>query len=68
MAEEPAEVRRGRGAALIEASKEDLDLFGVGELEERLELLESEARRVRAQLNRKAAGKAAAEALFGRPK
>jgi hypothetical protein len=37
--EEPAEVRVGRGQRLLEAVREDLDLFGVAELEERLEVL-----------------------------
>ncbi len=64
MSEEPAEARRARGAGLVETAKEDLDLFGVGELEERIAALEAEIARVRAHMNRKAAGKAAAEALF----
>jgi uncharacterized small protein (DUF1192 family) len=67
MAEEPAEVRRGRGQALIDAAREDLDLFGVAELEERIEALEAEIARTRAQMDRKRSGRAAAEALFSRP-
>jgi uncharacterized small protein (DUF1192 family) len=62
--EEPAEVRIGRGQRLLEAVREDLDLFGVSELEERLEVLEAEARRVRAQIEKKRSGRAAADALF----
>jgi uncharacterized small protein (DUF1192 family) len=65
--EEPAEVRIGRGQRLLEAVREDLDLFGVSELEERLEVLEAEARRVRAQIEKKRSGRAAADALFSRP-
>lgn len=62
--EEPAEVRVGRGQRLAEAMREDLELFGVGELEERLEMLQAEAARVKAQIDRKRAGRAAADALF----
>jgi uncharacterized small protein (DUF1192 family) len=63
--EEPAEVRVGRGQRLIEAVREDLELFGVVELEERLQTLRAEIARVEAQLERKRAGRAAADALFG---
>lgn len=62
--EEPAEVRVGRGQRLAEAMREDLELFGVAELEERLEMLQAEAARVKAQIDRKRAGRAAADALF----
>jgi uncharacterized small protein (DUF1192 family) len=63
--EEPAEVRVGRGQRLIEAVREDLELFGVSELEERIEVLQLEIARVNAQIDRKRAGRAAADALFG---
>ncbi len=63
--EEPAEVRVGRGQRLIEAVREDLELFGVAELEERIEILQSEIARAEAQIDRKRAGRAAADALFG---
>jgi uncharacterized small protein (DUF1192 family) len=62
--EEPAEVRIGRGQRLLEAVREDLDLYGVSELEERLEVLEAEAQRVKAQIEKKRNGRAAADALF----
>jgi uncharacterized small protein (DUF1192 family) len=62
--EEPAEVRVGRGQRLIEAVREDLELFGLAELEERIEVLRSEIARVQAQMDRKKAGRAAADALF----
>jgi uncharacterized small protein (DUF1192 family) len=65
MAQEDAEpVRRSRGWAIAEISKEDLEIFGFIELEERIEALESEIARVRAQLERKRAGRAAADAVF----
>jgi uncharacterized small protein (DUF1192 family) len=63
--DEPAEVRITRGERLAEAVHEDLDLFGVVELEERIETLREEIVRVEAQLERKRAGRAAADALFG---
>jgi uncharacterized small protein (DUF1192 family) len=62
--EEPAEVRIGRGQRLLEAVREDLELFGVAELEERIDVLNSEIARVRAQIDRKLAGRAAADAIF----
>jgi uncharacterized small protein (DUF1192 family) len=37
--EDPAEVRIVRGQRLAEAVREDLELFGVVELEERIEAL-----------------------------
>ena len=65
--DEPAEVRIGRGQRLMEAVREDLDLFGTDELEERVEALRAEIARVEAQLERKHATRAAADALFGSP-
>jgi len=67
MAEEDAEVRRPRGWAVIELPKEDLELFALADLEERIEALEAEIARVRRQIERKRAGRAAADALFGKP-
>ena len=64
MAEEPVEVRRQRGQALVELAKEDLELYGVGELEERIADMEAEIARTRAQIDKKKAGRAAADALF----
>ena len=64
MLEEPVEPRRARGAALVEVSREDLELFGVDELESRIERLQDEIVRTRGQLERKKAGRAAADALF----
>jgi uncharacterized small protein (DUF1192 family) len=62
--EEPAEVRVSRGQRLVEAVREDLELFGVAELEERIDVLQSEIARVQAQIDRKRQGRAAADALF----
>lgn len=62
--DEPAEVRMGRGQRLNEALREDLELYAVGELQERLELLRGEIARVEAQIERKQVGRAAADALF----
>lgn len=67
MIEEAESPRRGRGVALDLALKEDLDLFAVVDLEERIALLEGEIARCRAQIARKAAGREAADALFKRP-
>jgi len=68
MAEEEAELpRRARGAALVEVTREDLELFAVSDLEERIATLEAEIARTRAQMDKKRAGRAAADALFGKP-
>ena len=64
--DEPATARVGRGQRLAEAIREDLELYGVGELHERIQILEEEIARVRAQIDKKEAGRAAADALFGR--
>ena len=62
--EEPAEVRVGRGQRLLDAVREDLELFGIAELEERLDILASETARVNAQIDRKRASRGAADAFF----
>ena len=62
--DEPAEVRPGRGQRLLEAVREDLELYGVAELEERLEILAAEAARVEAQIKKKQSSRAAADAFF----
>ena len=62
--EEPAEVRLGRGQRPVEVTREDLELYGVEELEARLEVLEAEITRTRTFIERKRAGRAAADALF----
>ena len=65
MAEDPAETRRQRGQDLRDAMREDLELYGISELEERLEILAAEGARVRAQIEKKKSTRAAADALFG---
>ena len=64
MIDEPAEPRQARGAALSVVEREDLDLFSVGDLNERIERLEAEIARVRRALDKKQSGKSAADALF----
>ena len=46
---------------------EDLELLAASDLEERIEALEGEIVRTRAQLERKRAGRAAADAFFAKP-
>ena len=58
--------RRFRGQALIDAAREDLEVYGVSELEERIDALEAEIIRTRAQIEKKESGRAAADALFSR--
>jgi uncharacterized small protein (DUF1192 family) len=64
MLDEPVEPRRARGAALIDLAREDLELLGVDELESRIDHLQQEIARTRGQLERKKAGRTAADALF----
>lgn len=64
MTDEPAEPRPARGAALLELEREDLDLWGVEELRERIETLEREIERTRSRLEKKQSGRSAADALF----
>lgn len=66
MLEEPALPRPSRGQALTDLAREDLDLYAVNELEERIEALTKEAARTRQALERKRAGREAADALFAR--
>ena len=66
MTDEPAEVRRQRGQALVDLAREDLDLCGVEELNERIEALNAEITRARAQIAKKQATRSAADALFSR--
>ena len=67
MIDEPAEARRQRGQSLIDLAREDLDLYGVEELGERISGLQAEIDRARAQIAKKQAGRAAADALFSKP-
>jgi len=62
--EEPAEPRRARGQAFVEALREDLDLYSVEDLEERIAGLEGEIARMKDQLDRKKASRSAADTFF----
>ncbi|HYC81202.1 MAG TPA: DUF1192 domain-containing protein [Solirubrobacterales bacterium] len=64
MIEDEASPRRLRGAALADLAREDLDLYGVEELEERIALLKEEIARTEARLSGKRAGRSAADSLF----
>ncbi|OYX34510.1 MAG: hypothetical protein B7Y99_05320 [Caulobacterales bacterium 32-69-10] len=64
MIEEVALPRQVRGASLTEVTREDLDLYAATDLQERIARLEDEIIRTRAVLERKLAGRAAADALF----
>jgi uncharacterized small protein (DUF1192 family) len=66
MLEEPPPPRKQRGQALIEAAREDLDLYAADELSERIEQLQAEIERTRTQLVNKEAKRAAADAFFKR--
>lgn len=64
MVEDIVPPRLVRGASLNEVMREDLELYAAGDLEERIDRLQSEIARTRAVLDRKRAGRAAADALF----
>lgn len=66
MFEEPVEPRAFNRGALSETIHEDLETYGVTELEERIEALQAEIVRTQTQLDKKRAGRDAANALFGR--
>ncbi|MDB5452776.1 MAG: hypothetical protein JWO33_1354 [Caulobacteraceae bacterium] len=64
MIEEEAAPRRQRGAALGELAREDLEVYAVEDLEERIEALTAEIARTQARLERKRSGRSAADSLF----
>ncbi len=64
MIEDVAEPRPMRGESLKALSRDDLELYGSEELSERIDRLKAEIARTEAQLQRKEAGRAAADALF----
>lgn len=66
MTDEPVEPRRQRGQALIDMAREDLDLLGLEELNERIDMLDAEITRIRAHIVKKEATRSAADALFFR--
>ncbi len=59
-----AEPRPARGAVMALLVREDLDLFSVEDLEERIQALEGEIARARAAIESKRSRKDAADALF----
>lgn len=61
---EDLEPRPSRGGLLTSLSREDLDVYAVDELEERIEALEGEIARSRAAIDAKRSKKSAADALF----
>jgi uncharacterized small protein (DUF1192 family) len=61
---EDLEPRPQRGAAMSALGREDLDLYSVEELNERIEALEHEIDRARGAIQGKNAKKSAADALF----
>ena len=64
MIDEAVGPRQSRGETLKALAPEELELYGREERNERIELLRAEIARVEAQLQRKHAGLAAADALF----
>lgn len=64
MFEEEAAPRRQRGAALAELAREDLEIYAVEDLEDRIAALKEEIARVESKLDRKRAGRSAADQLF----
>jgi uncharacterized small protein (DUF1192 family) len=62
--DEAVEPRQSRGWLVSQLAREDLELYGRDELEERIEALRVEISRVEGQLNRKRSSAAAADALF----
>jgi uncharacterized small protein (DUF1192 family) len=67
MLDEPLPPRRERGVALNELVHEDLDLYSAVDLEERIERMQDEIARTRKALDRKRAGRDAADAFFSLP-
>ena len=61
---EDLEPRPSRGATLTALAREDLDLYSVQELDERIEALNTEIERAKSAIKGKQAKKSAADALF----
>jgi uncharacterized small protein (DUF1192 family) len=64
MAEDPDEPRFDRSLHLHELEREDLDLYSVGDLDERIERLKGEIARIEAKKIAKLSTLSAADALF----
>jgi uncharacterized small protein (DUF1192 family) len=58
---------RPRGDAASLLAKEDLGPYSIGELAERIALLEAEINRIISHRDKASAHRAAADALFGKP-
>lgn len=61
---EPAEPRPRRGDALVALEREDLDLYAVEELDDRVQRLTAEIDRARSAADKKRSTRSAADALF----
>lgn len=61
---EPAQPRPQRGEALTALEREDLDLYAVEELDDRVERLQAEIGRATAAKAKKQAVRSSADALF----
>ncbi|WP_426026226.1 DUF1192 domain-containing protein [Brevundimonas sp. TSRC1-1] len=61
---EDIEPRPRRGEALTALAREDLDLYSIEDLEERIEALDHEIQRARSAIEGKKSKKSAADALF----
>lgn len=61
---EDNEPRPARGASLIAVTREDLDVYSVGDLQERIATLEAEVQRCQAAIKGKSSQRNAADALF----
>ncbi len=61
---EDLEPRPARGAGVMALGREDLELYSVEELNERIEALQAEIERSKAAIAAKNAKKSAADALF----
>ncbi len=64
MSFEDLDPRPRRGEALDALGREDLDLYAVDELQERIAALEAEIARARAAIQGKSSQRSAADALF----
>jgi len=64
MSFEDLEIRSPSGSPLALLVKEDLDLYAVVDLEERISALEAEIARTRAAIDTKGSKRSAADALF----
>ena len=64
MMSDDLEPRPQRGASVSALGREDLDLYSVEELQERIDALQGEIDRARGAIDGKQAKKSAADALF----